>query len=45
MRSALEAAIEQLKQAREMIEAREESRVNLHLDHDTIRPGRRGEVP
>jgi hypothetical protein len=35
IRSALEAAIEHLKQERDVVEAPEESRGDLHLDHDT----------
>ncbi|MBR0902696.1 hypothetical protein [Bradyrhizobium liaoningense] len=35
IRTALEAAIEQLKQERDVVEAPEESRSDLHLDHDT----------
>ena len=36
IRAALEAAIEHLKQERDVIEAPDESRGDLHLDHDTM---------
>jgi hypothetical protein len=35
IRTALEAAIDELKEIRDVIEAPEESREDLHLDHDT----------
>ncbi len=35
IRTALEGAIEHLKQERDVVEAPEESRSDLHLDHDT----------